>query len=120
MTSETEYTILLLLNAKPQWLSLSRNERNTYFEKTVRPVFQEVSQTVEVRLFDSEYFHARVSDFLIVRTRNLKDYQWLIERLRDTKIYSGPYFELVDLIMGQENGFREFDERLKTAPHESH
>lgn len=106
------YTILLLLNATPAWLSLSRKERASFFELQVAPILQRVAPTTEVRLFDSEYFHARVSDFMVVTTSTLGDYKLLIEMLRDSKIYSEPYFEVIDIIVGQENAFREFDELL--------
>lgn len=77
------------------------------------PIFQKVGQSVEVKLFDSEYFHAKVSDFMIITTDNLNQYKLLIELLRDTKIYGVPYFEIVDIIVGQENLFADFNEVLK-------
>ena len=114
METQKPYTILMLMNATPQWLSLTREQRANYFEKSVLPSFQEVSKTVKVRLFDSEYFHAKVSDFMIVETASLNDYQQLIERLRDSKIYGAPYFEIKDIIVGQENRFEDFNEKFKT------
>ncbi|MDF2379992.1 hypothetical protein JMG10_00840 [Nostoc ellipsosporum NOK] len=113
MNNPKPYTILVLMNAKASWLTLSRNERALFFEKEVVPAFRKVSATVTVRLFDSEYFHAGVSDFMVIETQCLDDYQQLIERLRDTKIYAAPYFEIRDIIMGQENRFEDFNEQFK-------
>lgn len=113
MEKQKPYTILVLMNATPQWLALSREQRAAFFEKSIIPAFRKVSQTVKVRLFDSEYFHARVSDFMIVETDKLDDFQQLIERLRDSKIYSAPYFEIRDLIVGQQNRFEDFNEQFK-------
>jgi hypothetical protein len=107
------HTILVLMNATPSWLSLTREDRSRFFEKELTPIFKRVSKTVEVRLFDSEYFHASVSDFMIIRTTNLNDYQLLIELLRDTKVYGVPYFEIKDIIPGQENLFQAFNEQFK-------
>jgi hypothetical protein len=112
MDTAMPYTILLLLNATPNWLSLSRKARQQFFEMNVLPIFSRVASTVRTRFFDSEYFHARVSDFIIVETESLRDYKLFIEMLRDTKIYAEPYFEIKDIIVGQENAFQEFDELL--------
>jgi len=107
------YTILLLMNATPQWLSLTREERTSFVEKELTPIIQRVSKTVKVSFYDSEYFHASVSDFMIINTSVLDDYKMFIELLRDTDVYSVPYFEIKDIIVGQENLFEYFNERLK-------
>ncbi len=113
MEIKRPYTILILMNATPKWLSHTRDERSAFFEKKIIPVFQKVSKTVKVQLFDSEYFHANVSDFMIATASSLDDYKLLIELLRDTKIYAEPYFEIKDIIVGQENAFKDFNELLK-------
>ncbi|GAB2635753.1 hypothetical protein GCM10027035_31600 [Emticicia sediminis] len=113
MEIKKPYTILILMNATPKWLSHTREERITFFEKKVIPVFQKVSKSVKVQLFDSEYFLAKVSDFMIVTATSLDDYKLLIELLRDTKIYAEPYFEIKDIIVGEENAFKDFNELLK-------
>ncbi|WP_111307643.1 darcynin family protein [Confluentibacter sediminis] len=113
MENKKPYTILVLMNATPKWLSLTREQRSEFVEKELTPIFVRVSKTVSVRLFDSEYFHASVSDFMIVTTTNLDDYKLLIELLRDTKVYAAPYFEIKDIIVGQENLFKDFNERFK-------
>ena len=37
------YTVLILLNATPQWLSLSRDERSAFFEKEVIRSFRRLA-----------------------------------------------------------------------------
>ena len=113
MKNKKPYTILVLMNATPKWLSLTRDKRSKFVEKELTPIFVRVSKTVSVHLFDSEYFHSSVSDFMIVTTTNLDDYKLLIELLRDTKVYAAPYFEIKDIIVGQENLFEDFNERFK-------
>lgn len=107
------YTILVLMNATPKWLSLTRDERSKFVEKELTPIIQRVSKTVKVSFYDSEYFHSSISDFMIVSTTVLDDYKMLIELLRDTKIYGVPYFEIKDIIVGQENLFEDFNEKFK-------
>ena len=113
MESQKPYTVLFLMNATPKWLSLSRDDRSKFFEKEVAPIFQQAGKTVQVRLYDSEYFHSSVSDFMIVTTNKLDDYKLLVERLRDTKLYGVPYFDIKDIIIGQENLFEDFNEKFK-------
>jgi len=113
MENQKPYTILVLLNATPQWLSLTREQRSTFFEEELTPIFLKVKSTTNVRMFDSEYFHSSVSDFIMINTTSLDDYKLLIECLRDTKIYSAPYFQIKDIIVGQENLFEEFNQLFK-------
>ncbi|HBF21693.1 MAG: hypothetical protein CMI36_14885 [Owenweeksia sp.] len=113
MENQKPYTILILMNATPQWLALSRDERSAFVEKKLTPIFARVGQTVNIQMFDSEYFHAGVSDFMIVNTSHIDDYQLMMELLRDTEVYNAPYFEIKDIILGQENRFEDFNERFK-------
>jgi hypothetical protein len=113
MENQKPYTILVLMNATPKWLSLTRDERSKFAEKDLTPIFSEVGKNVNIKMFDSEYFHSSVSDFMIVSTTNLDNYKLLIELLRDTKIYGIPYFEIKDIIVGQENLFEDFNEQFK-------
>lgn len=105
-------TVFMLLEATPQWLSLSRQQRADYFGKVIMPIFGRFADTIRVRLFDSEYFHARVSDILMLETASMSDYRLLIEMLRDTEIYGVPYFKVSEIIPAKENGFKEADEVL--------
>lgn len=118
METKKPYTILVLMNATPKWLSLTRDQRSQFFEKQVMPIFQKVGQSVETKLFDSEYFHAKISDFMIITTTDLNQYKLLIELLRDSKIYGVPYFEIIDIIVGQENLFEDFNEAFKKEKNE--
>lgn len=112
MNNKQTYTILLLLNAQPTWLALSRKERNDFFASSISKLFDKY-KACRIRLFDCEYFHGSVSDFMMIETEDLRQYQFLIEELRDTEIYSVPYFNVKDIILAKENGFKDFEE---TAP----
>ncbi|BAP30953.1 uncharacterized protein CHSO_1916 [Chryseobacterium sp. StRB126] len=120
MEKKKPYTILLLMNATPQWLSLTREQRSDFLEDQLMPIFEKVAKTVNVRMFDSEYFHSKVSDFLLVTTDELHDYKLMMEMLRDSKVYGVPYFQITDIIVGQENMFKDFNEELKNKSNENH
>ncbi|UBM59662.1 hypothetical protein LAG90_03235 [Marinilongibacter aquaticus] len=113
MKEKHTFTVVLLMQASPKWLSLSRENRAEFTANEIKPIFDKLAQTVHVRLFDSEYFNAQYSDFMLIETDNLEHYQELIERLRDTKIYAEPYFEIKEIIVGQENRFADFDTQFK-------
>lgn len=119
MHKESNFHILLLLNASREWLSLSREARTLFFRQKLQPAFARVQNTVKVRFFDTEYFHARVSDFIYLEAGNLHDYQLLMEMLRDTELYTSPYFHLIDIIIGQENAFETFNQLLATGDYEA-
>lgn len=108
-----KYTILLLMQATPAWLSLTRKERSVFFEGKLSPIIDKFSEDLTVRLFDVEFFNASVSDYMMIETKNLEAYADFIEYLRDTEIYGVPYFEIKDIITGVENRFKTFDEKLK-------
>lgn len=108
-----KYTVLLLMQAMPAWLQLSRDERATFFNGKVMPLINKYQVQLSVRLFDAEYFHSTVSDFMMIETEDMEAYADFIENLRDTDIYSIHYFNVRDIIVGIENRFKTFDERLK-------
>lgn len=104
-----QYTILILLKALPAWLAMSREERNGFTEKTLVPIFEKYAEALHISYHDSEAFHAEISDFMIIKTTDMKSYYFFIEELRDTPVFARPYFELKDLIMGLEDGYKKFE-----------
>lgn len=109
MKQSKPYSIIVLLNATPLWLSLTRKERSVFFEQTILPINKRVEASVDIRFFDSEYFHASVSDYIIITTGDLESYKRWIELIRDTKIYGEPFFKVKDIIIGQEMLFEDFN-----------
>ncbi|CAH0537720.1 darcynin family protein [Vibrio marisflavi] len=105
-----KYSFFVHMNATRNWLSLDREDRNTYFSETVEEIFSRYP-SVSVRLYDAEAFTAKCSDIAVYETENIQDYYYLIEELRDTKVFTEPYFEIVDIFPAIENGFVEFESR---------
>lgn len=91
---------------------INKKRKKCFFEGKLSPIIGKFSQGLTVRLFDAEFFHASVSDYMMIETENLEAYADFIEYLRDTEIYGVPYFEIRDIITGVENRFKTFDERL--------
>lgn len=107
-----KYTFFVHMNATRHWLSLSRQERGEYFSHTLGPILAKYP-SVSVRLYDAEAFTARCSDIAIYETENIQEYYFLVDALRDTEMYTIPYFEIVDIFPAIEEGFAEYEASLE-------
>ncbi len=106
-----KYTFFVHMNATKQWLSLSREARQDYFDTTISEIFSRYP-SVSVRLYDAEAFTTKCSDIAVYETENIQDYYFLIDALRDSKIFTVPYFEIVDIFPAIEEGFNEYQASL--------
>lgn len=104
-----KYTFFVHMDARKEWLRLSRQERNEYFGKVQDDIFSKYP-SVSVRLFDVEAFSSKCSDIAMYETENIQDYYFLIEELRDSEIYTVPYFDVVDIFPALEDGYVEFEQ----------
>ncbi|OLR93684.1 darcynin family protein [Actinokineospora bangkokensis] len=102
---QTEYTAFMLLTALPAWLRLSRAERERVADATLGTALARHPRTT-ARFFDLEAFSARSSDVAVFTTRDLDDYYLVVEELRDSPLFTEPYFRLDDLLLGIEDGHR--------------
>lgn len=105
-----KYTFFVHMNARKEWLRLDREDRNNFFSKVKNEIFSKYP-SVSVRLFDIEAFSSKCSDIAMYETENIQDYYFLIEELRDTEIYTVPYFEVIDIFPALEDGFVEFESK---------
>jgi PleD family two-component response regulator len=108
-----KYQILLLLKATSKWLGLSKAYRDRIFTEFVYPLFLRFTDDLKIQLFNSEAFHAGVSDIINIETEKIETYYRFVQELKSSKIFSEEYFELRDTVVGIENGFRKFNEELK-------
>lgn len=108
----TKYTFFVHMNATKAWLSLTRSERRDFSQNTMGEIFKKYPQ-VNVRLYDAEAFSASCSDIAVFETEYIQDYYYLIEALRDSAVYTVPYFEIVDIIPAIEAGFMQYEDQLE-------
>ena len=107
-------TIFMLLKATPAWLRLNRPERRAFLAEVVAPILAAHPAT-RMRYYDVEAFTGRCSDLAAFETEDLEDYSDLIDALRDTAFFNAPYYEVVDILPGIENGYRDYEARLAAA-----
>lgn len=110
---ERRYTFFVHMNATAAWLRLERSARAHIFQQIEEEIFARYP-SVSVRLYDVEAFTAKCSDIAVFETAQLQDYYFLIEELRDSPVYTHPYFELVDIFPAIEGGFIEFESHQQT------
>ncbi|MFC8384309.1 darcynin family protein [Nocardia sp. NPDC057272] len=101
----TEYTAFMMLTALPAWLAMSRPERRRIADAALGTALRDRTKTT-MRFYDAEAFSARSSDIAVFATTDLDEYYLVIEHLRDSALFTTPYFRLEDLILSVEDGHR--------------
>ena len=104
----TKYTFFVHMQATAVWLSLSREQRSRYFSESIGAILSRYP-SVSLRLYDAEAFSAKCSDIAVFETVIIQDYYFLMDALRDSKIFTVPYFTLIDIFPAIEEGFREYE-----------
>jgi Darcynin, domain of unknown function len=107
-------TLFMLMNALPAWLSMPREARRAFHAEVLAPILAAHPKT-RMRYYDTEAFSGRCSDIAVFETEDAQDYCDLIEDLRDTDFFAAPYYAVVDIIPGIENGYLDYDARTHTA-----
>ncbi len=107
--SDTVFTIFMSLKTQGAWLALDRQQRQDFLGATVRPILTRYPQ-VRLRYYDAEAFTGRYTDMAVFETADLKAYQFLVDALRDTPFLGLPYYEVVDIVMAVENGYRAYNQ----------
>lgn len=108
-----KYQVLLLLKATTKWMGLSKVYRDKVFTDVVYPLFMHYTNDLQIKVFSTEAFHASVSDVINIETENIEEYYRFLQQLKSSRIFSEEYFELHDVIVGMENGFKKFNEDAK-------
>lgn len=101
------FTIFVLLKTTTAWLRLERSERNKIADDVFSQLFQD--ESITLRMFDAEAFTTKCTDVAMFQTEDMKQYYFLIERLRDSILITHPYFEIIEIIPTIEDGFRLFE-----------
>ncbi|CAM5285190.1 darcynin family protein [Streptomyces xanthochromogenes] len=97
-------TAFMLVKTTPEWLALTVEERVAAFTTQVLPVIKAKTTGVRSRFYDTEFYSARVTDVWVWEAEDHHAYQLLIDALRETPFWDR-YFEVVDLLVGTENGY---------------
>lgn len=102
--TEPPVTAFMLVKTTPEWLALTVQERVDAFTTQVIPAIKARTTGVRSRFYDTEFYSARVTDVWVWEAENHHSYQLLIDALRETPFWDR-YFEVIDLLVGTENGY---------------
>ncbi|CAL9345545.1 MULTISPECIES: darcynin family protein [unclassified Streptomyces] len=97
-------TAFMLVKTTPEWLALTVEERVHALTTEVVPVIEARTTGVRSRFYDTEFYSARVTDVWVWEAVDHQAYQLLVDALRETPFWDR-YFEVVDLLVGTENGY---------------
>lgn len=101
------WTVFMMVRTMPTWLALSRKRRSEIADKAFETALADTG--VQMRYYDAEAFTASCTDIMVFDTDDLDAYYFAIERLRDSEIFTVPYFEVVEVILTKQDGFRIFE-----------
>ncbi|MFB7501788.1 darcynin family protein [Streptomyces sp. NPDC056161] len=102
--TEPPVTAFMLVKTTPEWLALTVPERVDAFTTQVLPTIEAKTTKVRSRFYNTEFYSARVTDVWVWEAEDHHAYQLLIDALRETPFWDR-YFEVVDLLVGTENGY---------------
>ncbi|MDT0475452.1 darcynin family protein [Streptomyces griseoviridis] len=97
-------TAFMLVKTTPEWLAMTVEERVAAFTEQVVPAVKAKTSGVRSRFYDTEFYSARVTDVWVWEADDHEAYQLLVDALRETPFWDR-YFEVVDLLVGTENGY---------------
>lgn len=109
--SQSRLSFFILLRALPAWLQLARAERQRIAEQAMGSALALASaaQPVSLRHFDAEAFSGVCSDIVLCEASDMFQWHCVMESLRDSPVFSAPYFELLHIIPALEDGYRQFE-----------
>jgi hypothetical protein len=108
IATELNHVYFMLLKTTATWLQIPTSKRFEFLDETIKPILRQ-HPGVNMRFFDSEAFSGRFTDVLMWETANVKEYQALVEKLRETPFW-GTYFEIVEIVPAIENAYAIFNE----------
>jgi hypothetical protein len=100
------YTIFMLVKTTTEWLKLKPQQRFEFVGTDIKPILEK-HPAVKMRFFDAEAYNSEVSDVIVWETENLKEYEYLVEELRES-LFWGTYFEVIKILPAVEDAYADF------------
>lgn len=101
---------VVYLAFEPAWLALSRADRQAHAANIGGILGRHPEVSFE--WFDADALSGGFSDFAICRFSDMRAYHHLWEELRDTEIFARPFARIVNVSVGIENGFQDYEASL--------
>ncbi len=104
-TKPITHTFFMLMRTTNAWLSLSPEQRFQFLGEKIEPILK-AHPAVKMRFFDSEAFSGRYSDVVMWETKEIGEYQSIVEGLRETAFW-GTYFDVLEIVPAIENAYAD-------------
>ena len=114
VTVDGRYVFLVMLQVQPVWLGLDRSTRATK-AGAVRAIVGR-HHAVAVRWLDAEAFASGCTDVLLVETTDPWAWYRCWEEVRDTELFSTPYFVVERIVTTVEDGYRRYGRERSATP----
>ncbi|MCB0998111.1 MAG: hypothetical protein KDB40_02345 [Acidimicrobiales bacterium] len=103
-----KYGSVVVLRLLPEWLALDRATRG---EKASRmfAIAANYQGEVEVSWFDADALGSGYTDWVLCRFDSLDRYHAMWEELRDLEFFSHPYAEIVQVLLGLNDGYQRYE-----------
>lgn len=93
------YCFVVSIKANPNWLALDRRQRASHWQHAAS-IVEEYADQVSFQYYDSDAFHAHLSDMIICETQLPLSYHHLWDRLKDTALFNQAYYSITDVRFG--------------------
>jgi hypothetical protein len=114
-SEQEDLTIFMMVKTMPEWLGFSVAQRFEYFNRYMTPILKKHEDSVRCRIFDTEFFSARVTDLWMWHAKSRHAYEMVVEELRETPLWDR-YFAIVEILVGVENAYaRNYDREAVSA-----
>jgi hypothetical protein len=107
---EVVLTTFMLVKSMPEWLEFTSEVRSKLLGTHIEPILKKHYPKVTLRLYDVEFYSARVTDLWVWEATDHFGYQLLVEDLRETPFWDR-YFQIVEILPGVENGYAKRSKR---------
>ena len=110
MADEPVTVAVVELKVEATYLQLSREARAAHWL-----ALQEIiagHPKVSVVWHDADALSGECSDFVICHFQSLFDYHCMWEEIKDGPLFMTPYFHITRVLIGMENAFVAYDEKI--------
>lgn len=99
-------TIFMLVKTTPEFLGLTIDRRLNLLKEHLEPLLMKYRDSIRMRLYDVEFYTARVTDIWMWEAVSHHAYELLVEELRETPFWDR-YFSILEILPGVENAYAQ-------------
>ena len=102
------YGAVMTLRLLPPWLALDRTVRREKSEP-MYDIARRYRNEVDVEWFDADALGSGFTDWVLCRFDSLDRYHAMWEELRDLELFSHPYAEIGQVLLGLSDGHQRYE-----------